>query len=47
MVTLPGGHVVELPQHSEPASATAAAQRPCDIGAAHLALQVNSVTGNP
>lgn len=43
MVTLPGGHVVELLQYSAPASATNAAPRPCDIGAAHLALRVESV----
>ncbi|MCE2660306.1 MAG: VOC family protein [Rubrivivax sp.] len=43
MVTLPGGHVVELLQYSAPASATPAAPRPCDIGAAHLALRVESV----
>jgi catechol 2,3-dioxygenase-like lactoylglutathione lyase family enzyme len=43
MVTLPGGHVVELLQYSAPASATTVAPRPCDIGAAHLALQVDSV----
>jgi glyoxylase I family protein len=43
MVTLPGGHMVELLQYDAPASATAVASRPCDIGAAHLALQVDSV----
>ena len=43
MLTLPGGHVVELLQYSAPASATPVAPRPCDIGAAHLALQVESV----
>lgn len=45
MATLPGGHVVELLQYSAPASATAVAPRPCDIGAAHLALRVDSVAG--
>ncbi len=43
MVTLPGEHVVELLQYAAPASATTVAPRPCDIGAAHLALQVDSV----
>lgn len=45
MVTLPGGHVVELLQYDAPSSATTVAPRPCDIGAAHLALQVSSVAG--
>jgi catechol 2,3-dioxygenase-like lactoylglutathione lyase family enzyme len=43
MATLPGGHMVELLQYAAPASATAVAPRPCDIGAAHVALQVDSV----
>lgn len=43
MVTLPGGHVVELLEYAEPASATTVAPRPCDVGAAHLALHVVSV----
>ena len=43
MVKLPGGHVVELLEYAAPASATNTAPRPCDIGAAHLALQVDSV----
>ncbi len=43
MATLPGGQVVELLQYSAPGSATSTAPRPCDIGAAHLALQVDSV----
>jgi hypothetical protein len=43
MVTLPGGHMVELLQYAAPASATTVAPRPCDIGAAHLAMQVDSV----
>ncbi|MFN9280122.1 MAG: VOC family protein [Rubrivivax sp.] len=43
MLTLPGGHVVELLQYSAPPSATVTAPRPCDIGAAHLALEVESV----
>ena len=43
MVSLPGGHVVELLQYDAPASATTVAPRPCDIGAAHIALQVDSV----
>jgi catechol 2,3-dioxygenase-like lactoylglutathione lyase family enzyme len=43
MVTLPGGHVVELLQYAAPSSATPVAPRPCDIGAAHLALQVDSI----
>jgi catechol 2,3-dioxygenase-like lactoylglutathione lyase family enzyme len=43
MVSLPGGHVVELLEYSTPASATSVAPRPCDIGAAHLALRVDSV----
>ena len=43
MVTLPGGHVVELLEYAAPASATTVAPRPCDIGAAHLALHVDSV----
>lgn len=43
MLTLPGGHVVELLEYAAPASATSMAPRPCDIGAAHLALQVDSV----
>jgi catechol 2,3-dioxygenase-like lactoylglutathione lyase family enzyme len=43
MVTLPGGHVVELLEYAAPASATNMAPRPCDIGAGHLALQVDSV----
>lgn len=43
MATLPGGHVVELLQYSAPGSATTVAPRPCDIGAAHLALRVASV----
>jgi len=43
MVSLPGGHVVELLQYSSPDSATSTAPRPCDIGGAHLALAVESV----
>lgn len=43
MATLPGGHIVELLQYSEPESATRESPRPCDIGAAHLALRVESV----
>jgi len=43
MATLPGGHVVELLQYSAPESATTVAPRPCDTGAAHLALRVASV----
>jgi catechol 2,3-dioxygenase-like lactoylglutathione lyase family enzyme len=43
MVTLPGGHVVELLEYAAPPSATTVAPRPCDIGAAHLGLQVDSV----
>lgn len=43
MVSLPGGHVVELLEYSAPVSATSLAPRPCDIGAAHLALRVDSV----
>jgi catechol 2,3-dioxygenase-like lactoylglutathione lyase family enzyme len=39
MVTAPDGHVVEL----LPSSATRAAPRPCDIGGAHLALEVDSI----
>lgn len=40
---MPGGHVVELLQYDAPASATTVAPRPCDIGTAHIALQVDSV----
>jgi hypothetical protein len=43
MVTLPGGHVVELLEYSAPESATSMAPRPCDVGGAHLALEVESV----
>jgi glyoxylase I family protein len=43
MVTSPCGAVVELLEYSAPASATGIAPRPCDIGAAHLALDVASV----
>jgi catechol 2,3-dioxygenase-like lactoylglutathione lyase family enzyme len=43
MITLPGGHVVELLEYAAPASVTTIAPRPCDIGAGHLALQVDSV----
>ena len=35
--------MVELLQYSAPPSATVTAPRPCDIGAAHLALEVESV----
>ncbi len=45
MMTLPDGHVVELLQYSAPTSSTQSAPRPCDIGAAHLALEVMSVAG--
>ena len=44
MVTLAGGHVVELLEYSAPESATSMAPRPCDIGGAHLALEVESVS---
>lgn len=43
MLTLPGGHVVELLQYSAPEGATRMAPRPCDIGGAHLALEVESM----
>ncbi len=43
MVTSPCGAVVELLEYSAPESATMRAPRPCDIGAAHLALDVESV----
>ena len=42
MATLPGGHVVELLEYDESESKQVA-PRPCDIGAAHLALQVESI----
>jgi catechol 2,3-dioxygenase-like lactoylglutathione lyase family enzyme len=45
MLTLPGDHVVELLQYSAPHSATTQAPRPCDVGGAHLALEVESVAG--
>lgn len=42
MVSLPG-HEIELLQYSSPTSATASAPRPCDVGFAHLALEVDDV----
>lgn len=39
MVTLPG-HVIELLEYLSPHSATRSAPRPCDIGSAHIALEV-------
>lgn len=43
MLTLQGGHILELLQYGAPSSATDVAPRPCDIGGAHIALEVRSV----
>ena len=42
MVTLPG-HVIELLEYMTPGSATPCAARPCDIGFAHIAIEVRDV----
>ena len=42
MVTLPG-HVIELLEYSAPESLTSSAPRPCDIGFAHIAIEVGNV----
>lgn len=43
MVTLPG-HVIELLEYSSPGSATSSAPRPCDVGFAHIAIEVANVS---
>lgn len=43
-VTAPG-HVIELLQYLEPASATASAPRPCDVGFSHLSFLVDDLDG--
>ena len=45
LLSLPGGHQVELLEYTSPEDRTAMKPRPCDVGNVHLALNVrNSAT---
>ena len=45
LLSLPGGHQVELLEYSSPDDRTAMKPRPCDVGNVHLALNVTNSQG--
>ena len=42
LISLPGGHNVELLEYTSPEYRTAAMARPCDVGNVHLAINVQN-----
>ena len=45
LISLPGGHNVELLEYTSPEDRTATSVRPCDVGNVHLAINVTNPAG--